>query len=122
MLRHHRLGLLTCGLVVCAILLAEKKSRSWRIPSYHVSIPVEFDVDDAEGVWKRGEVIHYSSRKQYLRFHKRGWEIAKNEWVHGHMGNRLVQAASPANEAMKDGRQQFHREKQPLITLPNLSN
>lgn len=113
MLRRHGLGLLICGLVVCAALFAEKKSRFWRIPSYHVSVPAEFDIDeDVEAHGKRGEVYQFNPRKQYLHFHKRGWEIAKNEWVNGRSNrNLLVQVASPANEAMRDGRQQFISER-----------
>lgn len=124
MLRRYRLGWLICGVLVCAVLFAERKSRYWRVPSYQVSIPAEFDIEeDVDAHGKRGEVYRFSSRQQYLHYHKRGWEIAKNEWVNGRSNrNYLVQAASPANEAMNDGRQQFQRAKLSLTTLPNMIN
>ncbi len=114
MRRRYKIGLslLACVLVVCLAWFAEKKSRHWRVPVYHVSVPAEFDVDDAVGGGKGSETFHFSPRKMYLSSHRDGWEKAKRDWIRGYaLGNLLVQLPGVANQARYDGWQQFHREK-----------
>jgi hypothetical protein len=114
MVRRHKFGiaLMACGLVVCLAWWAEKKSRPWRVPSYHVSLPVEFDIEDAEGHGKGRETFRYSPRAVYLESHRQGWEKAKREWIRGYgLGNLLAQVPGIVNQASNDGWQQFHRER-----------
>lgn len=114
MLRRHKIGiaLLACGLVVLLAWSAEKKSRPWRIPAYHVSVPAEFNVDETEGHGKGHEIYRFSPREMYLNGHRDGWDKAKRDWIRGYaLGDLLVQLPGVANQARYDGWKQFHRER-----------
>jgi hypothetical protein len=98
-------------LVIAASYIGERMTRRWRAPEYHVILPLEFDIEEAIGGGKGTDTFRYSPRSMYLRYHRRGWDDAKREWLGGMAGNRMAQVPGAGNRGLRDGREQFEREK-----------
>ncbi len=105
----------------------EWTTRSYRLPTYHCEVPIEFDDrdrDDAGRPSTRNSQRFLNSRYyKYMVYHKYGWRNASSEW---RGWTKIRSSPIPTNDmenrALADGSRQFHREKESLIHLPDLSN
>jgi len=104
------------ALTVLVCCVAERFTRHWRVPTYHVEVPAQFDVDEVVGIGKGGEEYRFSPREMYLHYHQYGWEGAKIKWLTGHWsGNGLVQQPLAGHQRLHDGWAQFERETWALL-------
>lgn len=96
--------------------ILEWTTRSYRLPTYHCDVPVEFDDrdrDDAGRLSTRdSQRFIRSLYHKYTVYHKYGWWNASREWTGG---TKMKSTPVPTNDmemqAITDGSRQFHREK-----------